>query len=133
MRALIFDLDGTLVDTVYAHVLAWQLTLAEAGMPLDGWRIHRRIGMSGGLFTRALAREVGPQGVYVNAIAPSMIRGETTAKMDPAFLEGLRQRYPLRKLGELRDIQASAIFLASSDSDFYTGQMLCPAGGEVMV
>src|SRR5512138_47527 len=59
MRALIFDLDGTLVDTVYGHVLAWQLALAEAGMPLDGWRIHRRIGMSGGLFTRALAREVG--------------------------------------------------------------------------
>ncbi|HET6437101.1 MAG TPA: HAD family phosphatase, partial [Anaeromyxobacter sp.] len=53
------DLDGTLVDTVYAHVFAWQLTLAEAGMPLDGWKIHRRIGMSGGLFTRALAREVG--------------------------------------------------------------------------
>jgi HAD superfamily hydrolase (TIGR01509 family) len=59
MRALIFDLDGTLVDTVYAHVFAWQLALAEAGMPLDGWRIHRRIGMSGGLFTRAVAREVG--------------------------------------------------------------------------
>ncbi len=59
MPALIFDLDGTLVDTVYAHVVAWQLALAEAGMPLDGWRIHRRIGMSGGLFTRALAREVG--------------------------------------------------------------------------
>jgi HAD superfamily hydrolase (TIGR01509 family) len=59
MRALIFDLDGTLVDTVYAHVFAWQLTLAEAGIPVDGWRIHRRIGMSGGLFTRALAREIG--------------------------------------------------------------------------
>ncbi len=59
MRALIMDLDGTLVDTVYAHVFAWQLALAEAGMPLDGWRIHRRIGMSGGLFTRAVAREVG--------------------------------------------------------------------------
>src|SRR5512142_2330934 len=59
MRALIFDLDGTLVDTVYAHVLAWQLTLAEAGMALDGWRIHRRIGMSGGLFTRAVGRELG--------------------------------------------------------------------------
>ena len=84
-------------------------------------------------FTRALAREVGPQGVYVNAIVPSMIRGETTEKMDPAFLEGLRQRYPLRKLGEIKDIAASAIFLASSDSDFYTGQNLCPSGGEVMV
>lgn len=59
MRAILFDLDGTLVDTVYAHVFAWQQTLAEAGMPIEGWRIHRRIGMSGGLFTRALAREVG--------------------------------------------------------------------------
>ncbi len=59
MRALIFDLDGTLVDTVYAHVFAWQMALAEAGMPIEGWRIHRRIGMSGGLFTRAVAREVG--------------------------------------------------------------------------
>lgn len=59
MRALIFDLDGTLVDTVYAHVFAWQKALEEAGMPIDGWRIHRRVGMSGGLFTRAVAREVG--------------------------------------------------------------------------
>ncbi len=40
MKALIFDLDGTLVDTVYAHVLAWQLAFAEAGMPIDGWPQH---------------------------------------------------------------------------------------------
>ena len=59
MRALIFDLDGTLIDSVYAHVFAWQRALAEADLPIDGWRIHRRIGMSGGLFTRALARELG--------------------------------------------------------------------------
>jgi HAD superfamily hydrolase (TIGR01549 family) len=59
VRALIFDLDGTLIDTVYAHVFAWQRALAEAALPVDGWRIHRRIGMSGGLFTRALARELG--------------------------------------------------------------------------
>ena len=59
MRALIFDLDGTLIDTVYAHVVAWQQALAEAGLPIEGWRIHRRIGMSGGLFTRAVAREAG--------------------------------------------------------------------------
>ena len=57
--ALVFDLDGTLVDTVYAHVFAWQQAFAEAGMPIDGWRIHRRIGMSGGLFARAAGREVG--------------------------------------------------------------------------
>src|SRR6266446_7433153 len=59
MPALIFDLDGTLVDTVYAHVFSWQRALSEAGMAVDGWRIHRRIGMSGGLFTRAVAREIG--------------------------------------------------------------------------
>src|SRR5438445_424641 len=57
MRGLIFDLDGTLVDTVYAHVFAWQRAFAEAGLAIEGWRIHRRIGMSGGLFARAAARE----------------------------------------------------------------------------
>lgn len=59
MRAFIFDLDGTLVDTVYAHVFSWQQALLEAGLAIDGWRIHRRIGMSGGLFTRAVGRELG--------------------------------------------------------------------------
>jgi HAD superfamily hydrolase (TIGR01549 family) len=59
MPAMIFDLDGTLVDTVYAHVFSWQRAFDEAGIPVDGWRIHRRIGMSGGLFTRAVARELG--------------------------------------------------------------------------
>ena len=57
--ALIFDLDGTLVDSVYQHVLAWHEALQEAGIELAVWRIHRRIGMSGGLFTRALLRETG--------------------------------------------------------------------------
>ena len=59
MKALIFDLDGTLVDSVYAHVLAWQVAFAEAGMPIEGWRLHRRMGMSGGLFKRAVMRELG--------------------------------------------------------------------------
>lgn len=59
MKALIFDLDGTLVDSVYGHVLAWQLAFAEAGLPIDGWRLHRRMGMSGGLFKRAVMRELG--------------------------------------------------------------------------
>ena len=57
--ALIFDLDGTLVDSVYQHVLAWHEALQECGIELSVWRIHRRIGMSGGLFTRALLRETG--------------------------------------------------------------------------
>jgi len=59
MPSLIFDLDGTLIDTVYAHVLAWQRAFDEVGLQINGWRIHRRIGMSGGLFTRAAVRELG--------------------------------------------------------------------------
>jgi len=55
----LFDLDGTLVDSVYQHVLAWREALEQAGIELSVWRIHRRIGMSGGLFVNALLRETG--------------------------------------------------------------------------
>ncbi len=57
--AFLFDLDGTLVDSVYQHVLAWREALEQAGTELSVWRIHRRIGMSGGLFVNALLRETG--------------------------------------------------------------------------
>jgi HAD superfamily hydrolase (TIGR01509 family) len=57
--AFLFDLDGTLVDSVYQHVLAWKEALECCGIELSVWRIHRRIGMSGGLFAKALLRETG--------------------------------------------------------------------------
>jgi HAD superfamily hydrolase (TIGR01549 family) len=57
--AFLFDLDGTLVDSVYQHVLAWRGALSEEGIDLDVWRVHRRIGMSGGLLVNALLRETG--------------------------------------------------------------------------
>jgi len=97
--ALIFDLDGTLIDTVYAHVFAWQLALAEAEMPIDGWRIHRRIGMSGGLFARAVAREVGRELTADETEAIQQRHGEI-------FRGLLPERRPLpgarELLGELR-------------------------------
>ncbi len=57
--AMLFDLDGTLVDSVYQHVLSWREALESEGLDLSLWRIHRRIGMSGGLFLQALKRELG--------------------------------------------------------------------------
>ena len=99
MTALIFDLDGTLVDTVYAHVFAWQRALAEVGMPIDGWRIHRRIGMSGGLFTRAVAREIGRE------LNPDEVEA-VQARHGELYRELLPERRPLpgaaRLLQELR-------------------------------
>jgi HAD superfamily hydrolase (TIGR01509 family) len=56
--AFLFDLDGTLIDSVYQHVVAWREALAGVGINLPVWKIHRRIGMSGGLFVNALAREL---------------------------------------------------------------------------
>jgi len=83
MRALIFDLDGTLVDTVYAHVFAWQQALAEAGMAIPGWLIHRRIGMSGGLFTKAVARELGRDLSAADVQALQRRHGELFAQLLP--------------------------------------------------
>ncbi len=59
--AFLFDLDGTLIDSVYQHVLAWREALQSVGINLSVWKIHRRIGMSGGLFVTALARELGSE------------------------------------------------------------------------
>jgi HAD superfamily hydrolase (TIGR01549 family) len=70
--AFLFDLDGTLVDSVYQHVLAWQEALEAEGIELSVWRIHRKIGMSGGLFTNMLLRE-------------------TAETIDPQRIERLRQ------------------------------------------
>ncbi|MBO0810154.1 MAG: HAD family hydrolase [Actinobacteria bacterium] len=55
----LFDLDGTLIDSVYQHVIAWRSALSRLDIDLSVWRIHRRIGMSGGLFMSALVRETG--------------------------------------------------------------------------
>jgi HAD superfamily hydrolase (TIGR01509 family) len=57
--SFLFDLDGTLIDSVYQHVIAWRTALASVGIDLSVWRVHRRIGMSGGLFVSALLRETG--------------------------------------------------------------------------
>jgi HAD superfamily hydrolase (TIGR01509 family) len=101
--ALIFDLDGTLVDTVYAHVFAWQRALAEAEIPIDGWRIHRRIGMSGGLFTRAAARELG------RPLADEEVEA-IQARHGELYSEVLPERRPLPgAVGLLSELRAAGV------------------------
>jgi beta-phosphoglucomutase-like phosphatase (HAD superfamily) len=55
--AILFDLDGTLVDTVYAHVVAWSHALRSVGIVVPDWKIHRRIGMSGTSLVHQILRE----------------------------------------------------------------------------
>jgi 3-oxoacyl-[acyl-carrier protein] reductase len=90
-----------------------------------------KAGMIG--FTRALAREVGKQGIHVNAIAPAIIRTDLYNFMPDDVREAIVGAYPLGRVGEVEDVVATALFLATRDSDYFTGQTLCPAGGDIMV
>jgi HAD superfamily hydrolase (TIGR01509 family) len=80
-NVFVFDLDGTLVDSVYQHVLAWQEAMEDAGIELSVWRIHRRMGMSGGLFVGALLRELGRP-----------VEAELVARLQQAHAQADRRR-----------------------------------------
>jgi 3-oxoacyl-[acyl-carrier protein] reductase len=90
-----------------------------------------KAGMIG--FTRALAREVGKQGINVNAICPAIIRTDLYNFMPDKVRDEIVGAYPLGRVGEVEDVTSTALFLATKDSDFFTGQTLCPTGGDVMV
>jgi HAD superfamily hydrolase (TIGR01509 family) len=92
--AFLFDLDGTLIDSVYQHVLAWQEALNAVGIELSVWRVHRRIGMSGGLFVAALLRETGGD------LSPDQIRDLNVAHAE-AFA---RRRDTVRPLPGAREL-----------------------------
>jgi HAD superfamily hydrolase (TIGR01549 family) len=94
--AFLLDLDGTLVDSVYQHVLAWKTALDAEGIELSVWRIHRKIGMSGGLFTHQLLRE-------------------TDVEIDPERIERLRWRHAeayQRYAGGIRPLPGARKLLA---------------------
>ena len=90
-----------------------------------------KAGMIG--FTRALAREVGHDGINVNCIAPAIIRTDLYNFMPDDVRDSIVGAYPLGRVGEVRDVVATALFLATDDGSYFTGQTLCPAGGDVMV
>ena len=90
-----------------------------------------KAGMIG--FTRALAREVGHDGINVNCIAPAIIRTDLYNFMPDDERDSIVGAYPLGRVGEVRDVVATALFLATEDGSYFTGQTLCPAGGDVMV
>jgi len=125
-RAFIFDLDGTLVDSVYQHVMAWHAALRECGFDLSIWRIHRRIGMSGGLMMRALARELNMP-----------LDEQTLERLSKLHTEEFERRIPTisvlpgapELLAELRELDIPYI-IATSGRMHTAGPMLKLLGRE---
>jgi HAD superfamily hydrolase (TIGR01509 family) len=93
----LFDLDGTLIDSVYQHVIAWRAALSRLDIDLSVWRIHRRIGMSGGLFVSALLRETG----------------RTLSEADIAMLQKAHQEEYLAQAASVQALPGAAELLAA--------------------
>ena len=95
--AFLFDLDGTLIDSVYQHVIAWRSALSRLDIDLSVWRIHRRIGMSGGLFMSALVRETG----------------RTLSEADIDLLQAAHREEYLARADSVRPLPGAADLLAA--------------------
>jgi 3-oxoacyl-[acyl-carrier protein] reductase len=89
-----------------------------------------KAGLSG--FTKSLAKEVGSRGITVNSIAPGFIETDMTSYLDENAKEKLTQDIPLKRLGSVNDIAELAIFLASDESSYITGQTISVDGGLFM-
>lgn len=83
-------------------------------------------------FTKALAKELGPSGITVNAVAPGVIMTDMCASLSEEDIEALKEETPTGKTGTPRDIAETILFLASSGGDFLTGQIISPNGGIVI-
>jgi 3-oxoacyl-[acyl-carrier protein] reductase len=104
--------------------------LGQKGMP---GRTHYAAAKGGVIaFTRALAREVGPRGIHVNAIAPGLIETELTAGVSEAAREFVINNTPLGYIGSVEDVAAAAVYLASDEARYVTGQVLGVDGGMMM-
>ncbi len=83
-------------------------------------------------FTKSVAKELASRNINVNAIAPGFIETDMTEKLSPESKLKYSDIIPLKKFGKVEDIAKAALFLASDDSNYITGQTLCVDGGIVM-
>lgn len=128
MQALIFDMDGTLIDSAYTHALAWQRALAEFGIDVPVWETHRRIGMSGRQLVKGISRQHGRpvsdahiddldarQGALFRQIEPSIALLPGARELI-AFLQEQKIAHGIATTGKRRDIESSLKLLGLNDA-----------------
>ena len=79
--------------------------------------------------TKALAKELGPSGITVNAIAPGVIDTEINSLLSEEDVAALREQTPIMRTGRVEEVAAAALYLASDNSSFITGEVLNISGG----
>ena len=82
--------------------------------------------------TKALAKELGPSGITVNAIAPGVIETDMNKALSEDDIDALREETPLMKIGSPSDVAEAALFLASDGAGFITGEIMNLSGGYIM-
>lgn len=132
MPAVLFDLDGTLIDSVYEHVQAWWSTLHEAGIQVPKWRIHRRVGMSGKSFIKELLREFAPSKKGINI-------DQLEKEHDARIREALSEISPLRGTDDLlKHLHHSKVRIAIAttgnrkQTSLFLKKLKIPAGTPVL-
>lgn len=131
------DLDGVFYTCreVYRHMVGRKkgkiITISSmwgrAGASCEAAYSACKAGVIG--LTKALAQELGPSGITVNCVAPGVIDTEMNGNLTPEELSALAEETPVGRLGTPADVAAAALFLASPQADFITGQVLGVDGG----
>lgn len=83
-------------------------------------------------FTKALAKEVGPSNIHVNAVAPGIIMTDMVSDYTVEEFDDIRSNIPLDRIGSTEDIANAVYYLASDEANYITGQVLSPNGGWII-
>ena len=122
-----------MVERKYGRIINLSSQLAQRSLGAGGFAAYAATKGAVEAFTRAMAHEVGPHGITVNAIAPGGIETDMSRDVMSAEYRARRlSELPLRRFGSVEDVACCAVFLAAEDAGYLTGQILHPSGGWVM-
>jgi 3-oxoacyl-[acyl-carrier protein] reductase len=111
----------------HGRIIHLSSVVAEAGNPGQAVYASSKAALLG--LTKTLAREYAGRGITVNAIAPGFIETDMTAGLNDKVRAGIIEQTPVGRIGKPEEVAAAAVFLASDEAAYVTGQVLRVNGG----